>query len=141
MKVKKRLLGFSSLDEEIDAENNVEVPKHRTMSYQGICDQDDAKGSHYCNLRPSKCLHGIFDQGNLNRNVRLLDQYYSQHMNYDVDFDERFFINLNGLQHTPIKLVSPINSYNTPVALQQNSSTSGHKSPSVKNPYLSLIHI
>ena len=24
-----------------------------------------------------------------------------------VDFDERFFINANGLQHTPIKLVSP----------------------------------
>ena len=28
-------------------------------------------------------------------------------MYFGVDFDERFFINANGLQHTPIKLVSP----------------------------------
>ena len=50
-------------------------------------------------------------------------------MSCDVDFDERFFINHNGLQHTPIKLVSPINNYSsTPQALQQHSSTNG-KSP------------
>ena len=32
-------------------------------------------------------------------------------MKNEVDFDERFFINHNGLQHTPIKLVSPMNTY------------------------------
>ena len=52
-------------------------------------------------------------------------------MNHEVDFDERFFINHNGLQHTPIKLVSPMNNYSngSAVALQQNSSTVGQKSP------------
>jgi len=51
-------------------------------------------------------------------------------MNCDIDFDERFFINLNGLQHTPIKLVSPLmNNHSSSKALQQHSSTSGHKSP------------
>lgn len=34
-------------------------------------------------------------------------------MGLEVDFDERFFINYNGLQHTPIKLVSPINNYSS----------------------------
>jgi len=40
-------------------------------------------------------------------------------MNTEADFDERFFINHNGLQHTPIKLISPIsyNSNTTPVAI------------------------
>jgi len=75
-------------------------------------------------------LHGIYDQGNLIKNVRMLDQYYAQQMNCEIDFDERFFINHNGLQHTPIKLVSPLGITNiTPVNLQQNSSTGGHKSP------------
>ena len=55
-------------------------------------------------------------------------------MSTDADFDERFFINHNGLQHTPIKLISPISyaNSNTPNALQQHSSTSGHKSPLTK---------
>ena len=65
------------------------------MTYEGICDQDDE--DKYCQVRPSKCLHGIFDQGNLTKNIRAFDQYYAQQMNFGVDFDERFFINANGL--------------------------------------------
>ncbi len=100
------------------------------MTYEGICDSDSIIGDRICHVRPTKCIHGIFDQGNLNRNIKLLNQYYAQHMNSDVDFDERFFINLNGIAHTPIKLVSPMSNFTkAPVALQQNSSTSGHKSP------------
>ena len=54
----------------------------------------------------------------------------------EIDFDERFFINHNGLQHTPIKLVSPLGITNiTPVTLKQNSSIDGHKSPVGKGTY------
>jgi hypothetical protein len=123
MKLKSRLQGFSRLDDEIDAENNVEVPRHPLMSYKEIFDQENnnnvpSDDSNFCSLRPSKCLHGIYDKSNINRNIRLLDQYYQLQMSSEVDFDERFFINYNGLQHTPIKLVSPISNFsNTPVAL------------------------
>lgn len=59
-----------------------------------------------------------------------MDMYYAQQMNCEINFDERFFINLDGLQHTPIKLVSPMNNYSgSSKALHQHSSTSGHKSP------------
>ena len=38
MKSKSRLQGFSSLDDEIDVENNVEVPRHPLISYKEILD-------------------------------------------------------------------------------------------------------
>ncbi len=88
------------------------------MTYEGICDSDSITGDRVCHVRPTKCIHGIFDKENLNRNIKLLNQYYAQHMNSDVDFDERFFINLNGIAHTPIKLVSPMSNFTkAPVAL------------------------
>ena len=68
------------------------------MTYEGVCDQDSSQTEDiFCHARPSKCLHGIYDQGNLNKNIRMLDQYYAQQMNFGVDFDERFFINANGM--------------------------------------------
>ena len=77
MKVKARLYGFSSLEDEIDAEeDSAEVPRHFPMTYEGICNKDNASREDYCPVRPTKCLHGIFDQGNLNKNIRMLDQYY-----------------------------------------------------------------
>jgi len=101
MKSKSRLQGFSCLDDEIDVENNVEVPRHPLISYKGILDEDNntlsSDSNNFCSLRPSKCLHGIYDKSNLNRNIRLMDQYYQLQMSSEVDFDERFFINYNGL--------------------------------------------
>lgn len=136
MKIKARLHCFSALDDVFEGEaDKVEdvLPRHLPMTYEGVCDDSSIQGDRHCLDRPSKCLHGMFDQSTLNKNIRHVDQYYAQQMNSEADFDERFFINHNGLQHTPIKLISPI-SYctNTPVALQQNSSTSGHKSPLMK---------
>ena len=96
------------------------MPRHLPITYDGICDQSSIQGDPHCLDRPIKCLHGIFDQRNLHKNIRFVDQHYSTLMNCEADFDERFFINHNGLQHTPIKLISPISycSNNTPVALQ-----------------------
>ena len=36
MKAKSRLHGFSSVDDELDAEADIEVPKHLPTSYPGI---------------------------------------------------------------------------------------------------------
>ena len=38
MKSKGRLQGFSNLDDEIDLQNNINVPSHLSMTYEGICD-------------------------------------------------------------------------------------------------------
>ena len=48
------------------------------MTYEGICDQTNQAEDKYCQIKPSKCLHGIFDQGNLNKNIRTFDQYYAK---------------------------------------------------------------
>ena len=40
MKAKSRLQGFSNVEDEIDAENNIEVAKHLPMTYEGICDTE-----------------------------------------------------------------------------------------------------
>ena len=63
MKAKSRLQGFSSIEDEIDADNNIEVPKHKPMTYEGICDtgNDENADENYCLSRPNKCLHGIYD--------------------------------------------------------------------------------
>ena len=135
MKGKARLQGFSSIEDDIEPNNNQEVPRHHPTTYEGICNREDTSGDSYCHNRARKCLHGIYDQGNLNRNIKLLDQYYVNQMSTDVDFDERFFINHNGLAHTPIKLISPINYYSgsSGKALKLHSSTAGHKSPLAKS--------
>ena len=69
MKNKGRLLGFSKLEDEVELQNNVQVPKYLRMTYPGICTES-------CTQQPSKCLAGIYDQQNLQKNVRLLDQQY-----------------------------------------------------------------
>ena len=38
--------------------------------------------------------------------MRLLNQYYEKQSCLDTDFDERYFINLNGLSRTPLKLIN-----------------------------------
>jgi len=62
----------------------------------------------YCNFLPQRCLHGLLDGQNLQKNVRLLNQYYDKSMSYNTDFDERYFININGLSRTPLKLINSI---------------------------------
>ena len=37
MKNKGRLQGFSKIEDEVDMQNNIEVPKHLKMTYPGIC--------------------------------------------------------------------------------------------------------
>ena len=112
MKEKSRLQNSSNIEDEV--ENVVDLPRHKILTYEGFCDKEDG----FCKLRPSKCLHGLFDQGNLAKNIRMFDHFYSQQISCDTDFDERYFINHKGLQHTPIKLVSPMTNFSiTPVAL------------------------
>ena len=69
--------------------------------------------------------HGIFDAPNVTRNVKALDQYYGRQVSLDNELDERYFINLNGLMHTPIKLISPLN--------HSSGKASGPKSNSSSN--------
>ena len=72
MKVKERLQGFSSMDDDVDADQDtqnfdqhadrIEVHKHKPMTYEGICDDgNDGEEGNYCINRPNKCLHGIYD--------------------------------------------------------------------------------
>lgn len=37
-----------------------------------------------------------------------MNQYYDKQMSYNTDFDERYFINLNGLSRTPLKLINSV---------------------------------
>lgn len=113
-------------DEGEPLERQVEyhVKEHLEMTYPGICSSDESneimiynkepestlREPYYgfCNYQPHKCLHGLLDGQNLQKNVRLLNQYYDKQMGYDTDFDERYFINLNGLSRTPLKLINSI---------------------------------
>ena len=63
---------------------------------------------------------------------------YGQSIAWDTDFDERYFINLNGLQHTPIKLKSPLQNFPFSRAAK-TSVPEQHKSPLVKSSSLSKI--
>jgi hypothetical protein len=129
MKSKGHLLGFSSIQDE---NGYLETHQHRPLTCEGICDDESIKGERHCLLRPSKCLHGMFDHGNLTTNNHILDRYYARQMDKNIDFDERFFFNLNGLQNTPIKLVSPLYHFSagSPQAVSQhNSMSAGRKSP------------
>lgn len=78
MKAKARLQGFTQLDEDEDEERHEGPSRHFPLTYEGICNTSNeaTDNTNFCPLRPSKCLHGIYDKGNLARNVRLLDQYY-----------------------------------------------------------------
>lgn len=55
-----------------------------------------------CQHQSSKCLHGIFNNENLNLSFRKLDSYYQQKLTVD-ELDERHFINSDRLA-TPLKL-------------------------------------
>ena len=47
-------------------------------------------------------------------------------MGYDTDFDERYFINLNGLSRTPLKLLHSISpSKKSPPYKDDNNSSNG----------------
>ena len=109
MKLKARLRSFNNIEDEV--EGSFELSRHPLMTYQGIIDKDEEKVDGFCKLRASKCLHGLYDSDNLAKNIRMLDQVYGQNITWDTDFDERYFINLNGLQHTPIKLKSPLQNF------------------------------
>jgi hypothetical protein len=58
------------------------------------------------------CLHGLLQPSSpeqrLSKNLRSLDSYYQKQLTFDIDFDERYFINSDGRLRTPIKLISPI---------------------------------
>ena len=101
MKNKGSLQGFSKPEDEFDIQKDEEQQKYLQITYPGVCDA-------YCTQQPSKCLAGLYDQHNLQKNVRVLDQYYQKQMAFDSDFDERYFVNLNGIMNTPIKLISPL---------------------------------
>lgn len=99
MKAKASLRCFSNIEDEIDSV--FEQPRHPLITYEGIFaatdQQEPEQVDGFCKLRPSKCLHGLYDQSNLAKNVRMIDQYYGQQISWDADFDERYFINHNGL--------------------------------------------
>lgn len=76
MKAKSRLRNFSNIEDEIDS--TFVQPKHPLITYEGICglqsnDSTSAENNDHCKLRPSKCLHGLYDQGNLAKNIRMFD--------------------------------------------------------------------
>jgi len=73
MKNKARLQGFTSIEDEVYPDRSAEGLRHLPLTYEGIFDDDSIKGDRHCSARPSKCLHGILDKGNLNRNIRLMD--------------------------------------------------------------------
>lgn len=53
-------------------------------------------------------------------------------MSYDTDFDERYFINLNGLSRTPLKLInsiSPPKTQKSPPLKEDNTSNGAFKRP------------
>jgi len=58
------------------------------------------------------CLCGMLDHASptssLSKNLRSLDAYYQSKLTFEVDFDERYFINTEGRLRTPIKLISPM---------------------------------
>ena len=65
-------------------------------------------------------MYGIFDPSNITKNVKALDQYYGRQLGLESKLDERYFINLTGLMHTPLKLISPLN--------HSSGKASGHSS-------------
>lgn len=87
MKQKGRLQGFTSIDDESSEEEHPNKKKqarsqepcdvHYPLTYIGMQERLESEGSK-CDAPSSKCLHGIFDQANLTRNVRLLDNYYQK---------------------------------------------------------------
>lgn len=48
MKVKSRLQGFSSIEDEVDPDNNAEGSRHVPLTYTGICDNDSIIGDRHC---------------------------------------------------------------------------------------------
>ena len=82
MKAKSRLRNFSNIEDEIDS--TFVQPRHPLITYEGICElrvnqttpaenDEEVKNNDHCKLRPSKCLHGLYDQGNLAKNIRMFD--------------------------------------------------------------------
>lgn len=69
MKIKARLQCFSALGDDADDS----LPHHKPLSYEGICDEDSIQGKNFCLDRPTKCLHGIFDKKNVDKNIRHVD--------------------------------------------------------------------
>jgi hypothetical protein len=51
-------------------------------------------------------------------------------MSYNTDFDERYFINLNGLSRTPLKLINSMSPHRkSPPSKGENSSNGTYKRP------------
>ena len=52
-------------------------------------------------------------------------------MSYDTDFDDRYFINLNGLSRTPLKLINSISppKKSPPPTKEENTSNGAFKRP------------
>ena len=63
--------------------------------------------------------------------MRLLNQFYDKQMSYNADFDERYFINLNGLSRTPLKLINSMSPTHrkSPPSKGENSSNGTYKRP------------
>jgi hypothetical protein len=63
--------------------------------------------------------------------VRLLNQYYGKQLSFNTDFDERYFIDINGLSRTPLKLINSMSpSYRkSPPSRGENSSNGTYKRP------------
>ena len=98
------------------------------MAYQGVFQIGKEQN---CLEKAAKCLHGLFDSQNVQRNTKILDQYYGK-QNFENEIDERYFINLNGLMHTPIKLISPLNYGSSGKASGPGSNKSGKYNPQHK---------
>jgi hypothetical protein len=65
------------------------------------------------------CLHGLLDPASpeqrLSKNLVQLSAYYQKQLQFEIDFDERYFINSDGRLRTPIKLISPISFSNNTI--------------------------
>ncbi len=84
------------------------------------------------------CLHGLLEPASpeqrLQKNIRSLDAYYQKQLTFDIDFDERYFINSDGRLRTPIKLISPISFSNNTAQFKEQQPAHPREFPLRQSP-------
>ena len=59
LKLNSRLRSFNNIEDQF--EGSYELSRHSLMANGGVFGQDEENIDRFCKLRPSKCLHGLYD--------------------------------------------------------------------------------